>query len=331
MSVKPAVLALLLTAGLVCLTLAAAAVQGLLIRRGFDLASGSPRQLALERRTYLVSTALSLVMAFEIMSLFLLVYVADDLHELFVGAMCAAGTFNVNSYGYTALTLKTLGALGCGVWLAVNHADTLGYDYPLLKSKYLWLSPLSLLVILADYVETRFLLGLAPDQITSCCGAIFSEAAAGVAGTLSHVPPRLAQALFVAGLLAVARSAAHVLATGRGARIFAAASAALFAASLIAVVSFISVFWYELPTHHCPFCLIQAEYGFVGYPLYAGLILGTACGLAVGALAGAGRHASLAEVLPRLKRRLTVAALAGFGLTAAIAAWPMIFSDFRLG
>lgn len=331
MSVKPAVLALLLTSGLVCLTLAAAAVQGLVIARGFDLTSGSPRQLALERRTYLVSTALSLVMVFEILSLFLLIYVADDLHELFVGAMCAAGTFNANSYGYTALTLKSLGALGCGVWLAVNHADTLGYDYPLLTPKYRWLAPLALLVILANWVQTRFLLALAPDQITSCCGAIFSESAAGVAGVLAHVDPRVSEALFVAGLLAVGRSGAHVIATGRGARLFAAASAGLFVASLIAVISFISVYWYELPTHHCPFCLIQVEYGCIGYPLYAGLLVGTVCGLSVGALARAGRHASLGPVLPRLLRRLTVAALLGFGLTAAIAAWPMLFSDFRLG
>ena len=45
-------------------------------------------------------------LAFEILSLFLFIYTADDLHRLFVGAMCAAGTLYVNAFGYPALMLK---------------------------------------------------------------------------------------------------------------------------------------------------------------------------------------------------------------------------------
>jgi len=42
----------------------------------------------------------------------------------------------------------------------------------------------------------------------------------------------------------------------------------------MAILSFISVYFYELPTHHCPFCILQKEYGYVGYPLYLTLFGG---------------------------------------------------------
>ena len=48
-------------------------------------------QLGLERRTYLVSTLLGFALAFQVLSLFLLVYAADAIAPQLTGAMCAAG------------------------------------------------------------------------------------------------------------------------------------------------------------------------------------------------------------------------------------------------
>ena len=66
------------------------------------------RQLILERKTYLISTLLTYLLGFELLSLFLYVFTADQLHTFFVGAMCAAGTLYVNGYGYPALILKVV-------------------------------------------------------------------------------------------------------------------------------------------------------------------------------------------------------------------------------
>jgi len=331
MLVKPVVLALVLASGLIGLTMAYAAWQGLAILRHFDLASGSPRQLSLERKTYLISTILSYGMAFELLSLFLFIYAGEDLHHLFVGAMCAVGTFNVNSYGYTALTLKIAASLGCGVWLIVNHLDNQGYDYPLIRAKYAMLLPLTGLVLFEGYVQYGFFAHMAPNLITSCCGAVFSDEATGLSASLAHLPPSLAQILFWGGLLALARGGVHFLATGRGARLFSWLAGGMFVVGIMAVLSFISVSWYELPTHHCPFCLLKAEFHWIGYPLYASLLLLGICGAGVGAVERARGIPSLAAALPRLQRRLCQAALAGAGLMALIALWPMLFSDFTLG
>jgi hypothetical protein len=330
MLVKPVVLALLLASGLIGLTIAYAAVQGVAILRHFDLSSGDPRQLALERKTYLISTILTNVMILELLSLFLFIYAGEDLHGLFVGAMCAVGTFNVNSYGYTALLLKVVTSLGCGVWLIVNHLDNQGYDYPLIRAKYAFLLPLAALVLFEGYVQFGFFAHMAPNLITSCCGAVFSDEATTLSATLAHLPPALAQGIFWGCLLALTRSGIHFLVTGRGARLFAWLAGSMFVIGIVSVLSFISLYWYELPTHHCPFCLLKPEYYWIGYPLYAGLFLLGICGIGVGVTDRAAGIPSLAAALPRLQRHLCQAALAGAAVVAVIALWPQLFSDFTL-
>jgi hypothetical protein len=38
---------------------------------------------------------------------------------------------------------------------------------------------------------------------------------------------------------------------------------------------FFGTYIYELPTHHCPFCMLQKEYNYIGYIIYIFLFLGT--------------------------------------------------------
>jgi hypothetical protein len=51
--------------------------------------------------------------------------------------------------------------------------------------------------------------------------------------------------------------------------------------SIFSLIVFFSPYIYELPTHHCPFCILQSEYFYIGYFLYATLFLGTFFGLSV--------------------------------------------------
>ncbi|MBE0584367.1 MAG: hypothetical protein IH612_11490, partial [Desulfofustis sp.] len=132
MTVHPAILALLLGSGLIAGMLCYSAWEGARIIRSWDINSGSERQLRLERRTYLVSALMSYALGFQVLSLFLFIYTADALSPLFVGAMCAAGSLNVNDFGYPTLIIKIISCLCAGVWLIVNYTDNQGYDYPLI-------------------------------------------------------------------------------------------------------------------------------------------------------------------------------------------------------
>ena len=62
-------------------------------------------------------------------------------------------------------------------------------------------------------------------------------------------------------------------------------SAALLLVSLASIVSFLSLYVYELPTHHCPFDMIQRGYSFIGYPIYLTLFAGVYFGLLPGLFA----------------------------------------------
>ena len=56
------------------------------------------------------------------------------------------------------------------------------------------------------------------------------------------------------------------------------------------MLSFLSLYIYEHPHHHCPFCILKPEYHYLGYALYVPLFAATAAGLGGGAVqAFAGR------------------------------------------
>jgi hypothetical protein len=326
----PAILGLLFLSAVTSAMALYAAYYAGAILRSWDLRSGSERQLALERRTYLISTILAYLFAFQLLSPFLYVFTADSLCRLFVGAMCAAGTLNANAFGYPTLFLKLWNFLLAGVWLVLNHADNRARDYPLVRKKYALLLAMTPFVLAEAACQAGFFLGLRADVITSCCGTLFSEAREGLASELAAAPLGPTRIAFFAVLGATVLTGLWSRGKGGVRYLFSSLSALSLVVGMVAVVSFISLYFYELPTHHCPFCLLQAEYGYVGYPLYLALLGGGATGVGVGALEPFRRVETLREVVPRTQGRLTLAASLLFLVVLALATWGMLRSDFRL-
>ncbi len=328
--ITPASIALISGSVLVSLFTIYACVIGAQVLRWWDLKSGSERQLALERKTYLVSTIVAYVMPAQLLSLFFFVYTADRLHEVLLGAMCAAGSLHANGFGYPTLIIKTANALLCGLWLLMNHLDNKGYDYPLVRKKYRALFWIAGLLALEAVLQGSYLLGIDPDVLTSCCGTLFSTEGKGIGGEMAAMPSYGTKIVFYLSLFLVLRVGIHFLWTRKGARAFSSIALWFFLVSLVSMVSFISVYFYELPTHHCPFCVLQGEYHYVGYPLYLALLGATIAGLAVGMVEGFRGIASLGQTLPGLQRRLCLSSMVGYILFAGISSCPMILSEFKL-
>lgn len=331
MILHPAVIALfvgsLLTSGM----LVATAFFAVKILCYWDLASGSERQLSFERRTYLLATIMACCCVFQLLSLFLFIHVADSLSTLFPGAMCAAGTLNLNRFGYPTLILKTATFLLAGVWLILNHADNRGYDYPLIRIKYSLLLMIAPLLLIETGLQGGYFLSLQPRVITSCCGSLFGGEAGGMVPTLTTLgdAPVLAA---LGGVITLTLICGGIyLWQGRLGYLFAALSAATFAVGVVGLLSAIPVYIYALPTHHCPFCMLHREYGHVGYLLYATLLGGGVAGVGMGGLQPFRRVASLASSLPTLQRRLVLFAMVCYGLFGGIAAWQVMGSELRLG
>jgi hypothetical protein len=331
MILHPAVLALLIGSLLISIMLLYAGWYGVRIVARWDIKSGSEQQLSLEKRTYLISTILSYSLAFQLLSLFLFIYTADHLHSLFSGAMCAAGTLNVNAFGYPLLIMKIVNFLLAGLWLIVNHADTRGYDYPLIKIKYSLLIAIVPIVLLETFFQFGYFLGLHADVITSCCGSLFSLDKPGIAGDLAGMPAVPMEALFYAGMVATACSGLYFYRKGRGGYLFSAVSFLTFIIAVASLISFICLYFYELPTHHCPFCILQKEYGYVGYALYITLLGGEVAGMGTGVLQPLRNKGSMALVIPALQKRLTATNLILYLLFTLIVTSRLVFSSLRLG
>ena len=331
MILHPAVLSLLTMSLLAGIMLLLAGVVGVRILFFWNIKSGSELQLDLERRTYLVSTILAYTFVFQILSLFLFIYTADSLHSLFVGAMFAAGTLNVNEYGYPVLILKIVNFLLAGTWLIVNYADTRGYDYPLIRLKYALLLLIAPLMLWEAYNQYRYFSGLHADIITSCCGALFSQDTRNISGEIAALPARPMAVAFMASMAATFASGLVFYLKDRGGWLFSGASVLAFLVGVASLISFISLYIYELPTHHCPFCFLQKEYGYVGYALYATLLGGAVTGLGAGVLMHWRNRGSMARIVPRLQRTLTAVTLILYLLFTLIVLYQKKFSALTLG
>jgi hypothetical protein len=327
----PAILALSIAALMTCFMLIYAAWYGTRILEKWNLQSGSELQLDLERRTYLISVILSYMLVFQILSLFLYIFTADNLHTQFTGAMCAAGSLGVNSFGYPVLIMKIINCLLAGVWLIVNHVDTRGYDYPLIKTKYGLLNVLAPLILLEAVFQFVYFLNLKADVITSCCGSLFSTEKHSIAGEIAGLPNGPMRLAFF-GMMAITAAVGIVFyVRGKGGGLFSLFSTLTFVVAAASLVSFICLYFYELPSHHCPFCILQKEYGYIGYALYASLLGGAVSGLGVGALMPFASHPSLSRVIPAIQRRLALVTLLLYLLFTLIVIGRMLTTSFTLG
>lgn len=330
MIINPAIIGLTLCSFIVLAFLIYASMVGIQILRFWDTASGEEQQLLLEKKTYLISTILYYVMACEIISLFLYVFIAEESHDLFIGAMCAAGTLNVNGYGYPTLLVRLFSFILCGVWIVLNYLDNKGYDYPLIKFKQVFLLGITLVVIMETTLQFNYLLRLEPEIITSCCGTIFSDGAGNVAGEIIRLPVRGTQISFYLLTALTLLTGINFLLKGKPAVLFSCLSGTLLVVSLGALLSFISVYYYEEPMHHCPFCLLKKEYFYIGYALYSTLFIAGIAGVSVGVIQAFRNRISIKEIVPIIQKQMCVVAVTGHGLFAVIATYPLVFSDFKM-
>ena len=327
---RPAIIALLLASSANVAMVLGAAPFAINVIRHWDIRSGSERQLKLERRTYLISVLLSLVLATQLLSLLLFVFNADKMAPMFIGAMCAAGVLNVNAYGYPALMAQIAVFFLAAVWLAINHLDTLAPDYPLVRVKYGLLLGMAPALAATCVLEFLYFINLKADVITSCCSRVFAANVKGLTGDLTALPPQPAMYAFYGAMAAAATATTYMARRRRGGYVVAITSLAAFAAAISGILAFLSLYVYEHPNHHCPFCVLKAAYAFRGYWLYIPLFAATACGLSAGAIQLFARTPSLRDAAPRVAGRLAGVAAVGFALFTGVATFLIFHSHLIL-
>ena len=284
MILHPDVLALIIGSAITLLMLCHAAVTGANVFFRWDYDSSSAYQLALERKTYLVSVLVNYALGFQLVALVLFVYTMEDIHQLFVGAMCATGSLNANPIGWYALLSKIIVFFLSGFWIALNYIDQRVETYPLIRIKYLLLFGVVPCIAVDFILQLLYFLGLEPDIITSCCGSLFGSDGESAASTIAAIPVFPAMSAFYGfGLVSLIVMTLHLFYNSGLLRyVLTLFSAIFFVVSIVSVISFVSIYVYELPMHHCPFDILQGEYHFIGYPLYLTLFSGVYFGMLPG-------------------------------------------------
>ena len=242
--------------------------------------------------------------------------------------MCAAGTLNVDAFGYPTLVLKIFNFILAGLWLVLNYADNQGYDYPLIKKKYLLLAFIAPFIILEAILESAYFLGMEADVITSCCGSLFSsERKTGIGSEIASMPALTMMWVFYGAMLCTLASGIFFYLKGLGGYLYAALSLLTFIVSLVSIVSFISLYIYELPTHHCPFCIIMEEYHYLGYLLYILLFGAVVSGIGVAALIPFRQVESLQFMLSGFIRKLALTSVILYAAFTAFVTYEIVSSS----
>jgi len=327
MLLRPGALALLALSLVSALLLASALPHALRILRRWNPADPGEGQVALERGTWLFPPLVALAVALQALDLPILVQDTDRAAELLPGAMCAVGTFRAAPQGFPAL-LAHLGLVLLGfAWLALHRVDVGTPGGPLAKvlaAGLLVLAPLQGVVL---GLQAAFYGGLEPGGLTSCCQALFDPGAASLPGELAAWSPRLALPVTGTALALAAALAFAGLRAERLRPLAALAGLGASAAGAAALVSVLGPYVYELPGHHCPFCLLRPEHGRVGWLLHPVLLAGAAASLAQLALVPL-RGRDVAPAKAAVGRRL--AGTAGLAFLALLLVSAFLIGRSRL-
>ncbi len=330
MILNPWILGLLAGHGTLLFIFLLAVFNAWQIYRKWNFASSSEVQYNLEKRTYLVSSVMNMVLAVQLVMLFLLVLAADELSRLLPGAMCASGVFSANEFGFPLLILKIGLFFGYCSWLVLNYQDNRSESYPLIRTKYLLLLILFPFVVAEWVLLLLFILNLNPTVITSCCGSIYSENASGVGGLVAGISPwisltALLSISLVIQLKPAVKKQPFVKPAKRGGLFDLTVWPLFFMIGIVNIISFFSIYIYEMMNHQCPFCLIKREYHYIGFPIYFMLFAATAAGISGGVLDWFKNPELDMKTFSRIRSRLSRSAKWGmWGF------WVICFSPFVL-
>jgi hypothetical protein len=251
--------------------------EALKITLYWDQNSYSHLQYNLEKRSYLSATIIKFIFSIKIPLFLFFIFTLDKLSNLLPGAMCGAGVVDATIYGNYLLILKIINIYLFAYWLALNAQDLKEPHQPYTKYKFALFLPLYLFFIAEIVLEFVMFDAIDIQKVVSCCGDIYSSSANSYFSTVLALSHPLLLSLFYGNYLLIALF--FILKRGY---LFALSNIIFLIISLVSLISFFGTYIYELPSHHCPFCLLQSDYHYIGYLLYTFLFIGTFWALKAG-------------------------------------------------
>ncbi len=245
----------------------------ILIIKNWDYDKTTNIQYKLEKTSYLVILIISFTLIVKILLFPYFAYSLDNLSNLVPGAMCAAGIVGANEFGQINLTLKILILFFIGIWLIINSLDLKAKNYPYTKKKYFLYFFIFILSITELILDFLFLKNISTKEPVMCCSVIFGVNNIGTKIPFDLSIPMLLILFYLLYLLIVFINIQKI------ALLNLITNFIFLYIGYYAVTYFFSTYIYQLPTHQCPFCMLQKEYTFIGYFIWGSLFLGTFFGI----------------------------------------------------
>ncbi len=231
-------------------------------------------QYKLEKTSYLVILIIFFTLVVKIFLMPYFTYSIDNLSHIIPGAMCAAGVIKANNYGEILLALKLIILFCIGIWLIINSLDLKEKTYPYTKKKFTFYIFIFSLILIETTLDILYLSNISTKEPVMCCSVIFGSNAVGNKIPFNLTIPILVGLFYLTFLLTIFSNIQKQKFIN-----FLINSFFLYI-SYYAVTYFFSTYIYQLPTHQCPFCMLQKEYYFIGYFIWTTMFLGTFFGIA---------------------------------------------------
>jgi len=239
----------------------------------WDFESFTPLQFALEKQAYLVTTIILFVFAMKFLLIVYFIFSIDALSLLVPGAMCGAGVITANEYGSYLLILKLIILFFLTLWLYINAYDMRTKDHKWFKEKSWLFSFIFLLILVELGLDFSYFSHIDTHLPVSCCSALFGQLEGANPLPFGLTVPLLLVLFYLLYALVILTIKTNQT------LLYILANILFVYIAYYAVVYFFGTYIYQLPTHKCPFCMLQAEYAYVGYLLWGSLFAGTYIGL----------------------------------------------------
>ncbi len=267
------VIVFLLSESTLFILLAIAFVVSLKVLLKWDFESFTPFQFALERQAYLVSTIILFIFLMKFILVVYFIFSIDTLSLLLPGAMCGAGVIKANVYGSYLLVLKLFILFLLTLWSYVHSYDIRTKNHKWFRHKSWLFSLIFMLIILELGLDFSYFSNIDIHMPVSCCSALFGQLEGA-----NPLPFGLSITLLL-GLFYLLYILVILTIKSDYSILYILANILFVFISYYAVVYFFGTYIYQLPTHKCPFCMLQPEYYYVGYLLWGSLFMGTYIGL----------------------------------------------------
>jgi hypothetical protein len=234
----------------------------------WDFEAFTTQQFRLETQSYLLATILLFMIVIKLGLLPYFVYTLDTLSDIVPGAMCGAGVIKANSYGNPLLLVKSITLVLLGIWVTLHQLDLEKKNYPYFRIKTWFFVAIFVLLSVEYGLDIAYFTQIDIHKPVTCCSVIFGQVGGANALPFHLNTLQLLLLFYLSFVLLWVLIVSHKVVWS----LFGVLLFAFFA--YYSVVYFFGTYIYELPTHKCPFCMLQSHYYYVGYMVW-GLLLGS--------------------------------------------------------